>query len=155
MATDEGWRSRMEEQATELRRRMRQAPAQVVYVEGKSPPPNGEPGGHERWFHREFGAERALARAALQAFRETQAEIERSEETEDQREARNAHLRNWRKGSQTSGARPRPCRNAHAGPPILSSTEPLTNGTSCAAGTNATRNAAQLTQRPQRRIEPN
>lgn len=103
MATDEsqqikGWRSRMEEQAAELRRRMWQAPAQVVYLEGKSPPPNGEPGGHERWFHREFGAERALARAALQAFRETQAEIERSEETEDQREARNAHLRNWRKG---------------------------------------------------------
>ncbi len=102
MATDEsqqikGWRSRMEDQAAELRRRMWQAPAQVVYLEGKSPPPNGEPGGHERWFHREFGAERALARAALQAFRETQAEIERSEETEDQREARNAHLRNWRK----------------------------------------------------------
>lgn len=91
-----GWRSRMEDEVAELRRRMWQAPARVVYTVGLETPRNGDPAGHERWFHREFGEERALAKAALQRFRFAQAEIEQSEITEDQREARRAYFRAWR-----------------------------------------------------------
>ncbi|WP_427999989.1 hypothetical protein [Acidovorax sp.] len=88
-----GWRTRMDETAAELRERVWRAPAQVIYHEGQAPPSNGDSAGHDRWFHREFGEERALARAELTRFRSIQARVTRSEMTDEQREARNSRQR--------------------------------------------------------------
>lgn len=85
-----GWRSRMADEAAELRRRIWQAPAQVVHVGGMGPPKIDDLFGHERWFHREFGEERAYARAELKRFKSAQARVARSEWNPEKREAYNA-----------------------------------------------------------------
>jgi len=85
-----GWRSRMEDEAAGLRGRVWQAPARTVYHNRQSAPLGGDPAGCVRWFHREFGEERAIASAELKKFRSAQARIGRSEWTVEQREAVNA-----------------------------------------------------------------
>lgn len=85
-----GWRSRMEDEAAVLRGRVWQAPAKTVYHDGQSAPLGGDPAGCARWFHREFGEERAIASSELKKFRSAQARIGRSEWTAEQREAVNA-----------------------------------------------------------------
>lgn len=91
-----GWRSRMEDEAAELRRRVWQARARTVYHEGKASRSYDDLLGHEPWFHREFGVERAIASAELKKVRSAQARIARSEWTEDQLAARTARNRAWR-----------------------------------------------------------
>ena len=100
MATDEtrqikGWRSRMEDEAAELRRRVWQAPSETVRHEGLRVPLGGDLVGHTRWFHREFGEERAFASAELKRFNANRRRIEQSEWSDEKREAVNTAKRAW------------------------------------------------------------
>ncbi|MBI3102933.1 MAG: hypothetical protein HYY98_15490 [Burkholderiales bacterium] len=88
-----GWRSRMEDEAEVLRRRVWEAPATTVYHEGLSAPLGGDPAGCVRWFHREFGEERAIARAHLKAHQAERGRIAYRERSQDQRDAANAQIR--------------------------------------------------------------
>lgn len=88
-----GWRSRMEDEAAELRKRVWQAPAKTVYHEGQSAPLGGDPAGCIRWYHLEFGAERVMASANLRALQSERRRIARREWSQERRDAENAKLR--------------------------------------------------------------
>lgn len=95
-----GWRSRMADEAAELRKRIWQAPAQAIYCEDRTTPSKRNPKGHLSCFLREFGGERKLAQTELKRLREIQSQIARSEVTDDQREAENA-IRRKRRAAQS------------------------------------------------------
>lgn len=91
-----GWRSRIEEEAVELRQSVSSAPSRTVYHAGQDSPGSNNLLGHSPWFHREFGVERAIASAALKKHRAVRIRIARSEWSDEQREAANAYSRAWR-----------------------------------------------------------
>lgn len=98
----------MKDEAEVLRKRVWEAPAMTVYHQGLSAPWGGDPTGCVRWFHREFGEERAIARAHLKAHQAERSRIARRERSQEQREAANAQVRASR------GAKPDEWRRAEA-----------------------------------------
>lgn len=83
----------MEHEADVLRKRVWGVAAMTVYHQGMDAPWGGNPAGCVRWFHREFGEERAIASAQLKAHQAERSRIARRERSPEQREAANAQVR--------------------------------------------------------------
>ncbi len=91
-----GWRGRMDDAAEVALRRVWEAPATTLYVDGKAAPMANKLGGHTGWFRRVFGHERAEAVADLRALRKAIRKVTSSGRTDEEREYQRLWFRQWR-----------------------------------------------------------
>jgi hypothetical protein len=88
-----GWRSRLEDAATNARQKVHAAPAWVVYIEGIESCSSDQLPGSTKWFNRVFGPERGLASSELQEIQRIKRQIRKEEMTHEQVEALRAQWR--------------------------------------------------------------
>ncbi len=91
-----GWRSRLDDAMADLRKRVWEAPAAIVYCDGRDAPRSDSLVGVPRWFNRVFGQERIAASADLREARGLRRRIRASEATEDHLIRMRAWFRQWR-----------------------------------------------------------